>query len=433
MRMLFWISALGVGYVYIGYPALLVVWAGLRPRPVRRSNPMPEAEAEAGAEALPNISIVIAARNEAARLPARIDNLLALDYPSDRREIVVVSDGSTDDTLAVLSEYGGVLQPVAAPAAGKAAALNIAAARATGDVLIFADARQMFVPDALRQLVAPLSDPEVGGVTGELLLNCEQSDVAGRRTRADRRGQSSERPHSSRTPERRLGERRGRQTSTIGDGVGLYWRYEKQLRRLESAVGSTLGATGAIYALRRSLYRPLPENTILDDVLVPMRAVLAGHRVVFNERAIAFDRVSVDADAERRRKVRTLAGNFQILWQEPRLLLPVVNPVWLQYVSHKLGRLLVPYALVGLFLANLALAAEHPFYALTLAAQCGLYFLGGYGAWLDSLRGKRRETNATPRWLPVDRLARVALTFLVMNYAAVAGLASVLTRRQVWR
>jgi cellulose synthase/poly-beta-1,6-N-acetylglucosamine synthase-like glycosyltransferase len=438
MRLLFWISALGVGYVYVGYPALLVIWATMRPRPIRP----PGEPAAGGDEVLPRLSIVIAARNEAPRLRARIENLLALDYPSGRREILVVSDGSTDNTLALLSQYGGVLTPVAAPAGGKAAALNLGVAHATGEILIFADARQMFAPNALRALVAPFADREVGGVTGELLLDCEPSGVAGRRSSAERRCASVERPRDDRDDrhdrhdgglERRgRVDRRGRQASTIADGVGLYWRYEKQLRRLESLVGSTLGATGAIYALRRPLYRPLPDNTILDDVLVPMRAVLAGHRVVFTEQAVAFDRAAADARAERRRKVRTLAGNFQILWQEPRLLLPIVNPVWLQYASHKLGRLLVPYALVGLFIANIALAAEHSFYALTLAAQCALYILAGYGAWLDSLKA-RAAHDMTNGWLPVDRLARVALTFLVMNYAAVAGLLSALSRRQVWR
>ncbi len=429
MRLVFWISALGVGYVYVGYPVLLVVWASVRPRPIRTSLDT----ASSAHDAAPRISIVIAARNEATRLRARIENLLALDYPSDRRQIIVVSDGSTDDTLAVLSGYGGVLEPLAAPPRGKAAALNLGTAHAGGEVLIFADARQMFAPNALRALVAPFVDPEVGGVTGELLLDCEPSGVAGRRRGTERRGAPVDRRRYGRGPERRASlDRRGREASTIADGVGLYWRYEKQLRRLESTVGSTLGATGAIYALRRSLYRALPDDTILDDVLVPMRAVLAGHRVVFNEQAVAFDRVAADARAERRRKVRTLAGNFQILWQEPRLLIPVVNPVWLQYVSHKLGRLLVPYALLGLFVANLALAAAHPFYALTLAAQCGLYVLAGYGAWLDSLKA-RHAGEAAPTGLPVDRLARVALTFLVMNYAAVAGLLSALTRRNVWR
>jgi cellulose synthase/poly-beta-1,6-N-acetylglucosamine synthase-like glycosyltransferase len=168
---------------------------------------------------------------------------------------------------------------------------------------------------------------------------------------------------------------------------------------MESTIGSTLGATGAIYALRRSLYRPLPDHTILDDVLAPMRAVLQGYRVVFNERAIAFDRTAADARAEHRRKVRTSAGNFQILALEPRLLVPVANPVWLQYVSHKLGRLLVPYALLGLFVANLALAGRHLFYAFALAAQCALYLLAAYGAWLNFLavrRSRASEPGRTP-------------------------------------
>ncbi len=141
----------------------------------------------------------------------------------------------------------------------------------------------------------------------------------------------------------------------MGDGVGFYWRYEKALRRLESEVGSMLGATGAIYALRRALWQPLPPGTILDDVLAPMRAVLAGSRVCFEPRAQAFDYTPPDASTESRRKIRTLAGNVQILWFEPRLLVPFVNPVWLQYSSHKVGRLLVPYALMTLLASSIIL------------------------------------------------------------------------------
>jgi poly-beta-1,6-N-acetyl-D-glucosamine synthase len=170
--------------------------------------------------------------------------------------------------------------------------------------------------------------------------------------------------------------------SPMGEGVGLYWRYEKVLRRLESTIASTVGATGAIYALRRSAWQPLPEGTILDDVLAPMRAVLAGWSIAFDDRAKAFDHGSWDSATEARRKVRTLAGNVQILWLEPRLLLPFVNPVWLQYVSHKVGRLMVPYALVALLVSNLALAGEHLVYALALGAQCAFYLLAAYGAWL---------------------------------------------------
>jgi biofilm PGA synthesis N-glycosyltransferase PgaC len=388
MRSLFWISALSIAYVYMGYPMLLVVWA--RVRPGRRLD-----GSDAGAGPLPRVSVVIAARNEAARLPSRIDNLLALDYPADRREIIVVSDGSTDATLDVLRRCHDVVQSIATPPRGKAAALNLAVARATGDILVFADARQMFAPDALRALVTPFADARVGGVTGELLLDCEARDVAGRRSRCERRTIASRRLSAGRGEDRRTSaDRRGRVASTIGDGVGLYWRYEKQLRRLESTVGSTLGATGAIYALRRSLYQPLPDGTILDDVLTPMRAVLGGHRVVFSEAAIAFDRAAADVDAEQRRKVRTLAGNVQILGIEPRLLIPFVNPVWLQYVSHKLGRLVVPYCLLTLFAASIALAAEHAIYAIALAAQCALYLLAGYGAWLDFKTRRAPESRA---------------------------------------
>lgn len=393
MQLVFWLSALTVVYVYAGYPALLAVWARLRPHaPLRAAEPDAD---------LPTVSIVIAARNEAARLPARIENLLALDYPADRRQIVVVSDGSTDDTLAVLATFGAAVEGVSAPPRGKAASVNTAVARATGDILIFADARQMFAPDALRELVAPFADPAIGGVTGELLLDCEASEVAGRRAGMERRRiLMDRRRREERGPGRRLeSDRRGRIASTIADGVGLYWRYEKQLRRFESAVGSTLGATGAIYALRRALYRPLPPDTILDDVLTPMRAVLAGYRVVFSERAFAFDRAAADAGAEQRRKVRTLAGNVQILGQEPRLLVPIVNPVWLQYVSHKLGRLIVPYALLALFAASIVLAGTASVYTLALFAQCALYLFGGYGAWLE-LRSARPVLVQGPDTLP---------------------------------
>ena len=389
MRSVFWLSALMVAYVYAGYPVLLACWARWRPLPAPRP--------AAPSDDLPTVSIVIAARNEAARLAARIENLLALDYPADRRQIIVISDGSSDDTLRVLAAFGSAVETIAAPPRGKASSLNAGVARATGTILVFADARQMFAPDAVRELVAPFTDPAIGGVTGELLLDCEASDVAGRRAGAERRLWIDRRTREDRGPGRRLDvDRRGRIVSTVADGVGLYWAYEKQLRRWESCVGSTLGATGAIYALRRTLYRPLPDNAILDDVLTPIRAVLAGYRVVFSGRAFAFDRAAIDADAEQRRKVRTLAGNVQILGQEPRLLIPVLNPVWLQYVSHKLGRLLVPYALLSLFAASIALSEQAAIYTLALIGQCALYVLGGYGAWLEHRAVRRAQPLATP-------------------------------------
>jgi len=364
MESVFWWSIVVIVYVYAGYPLLLAAWARLTARTVRK--------ADIGtARDWPALSILVAARNEAARLPARIANLLDLTYPG-RREIIVISDGSTDDTVAAVSSFlsttraSSRVRVIEIPAGGKPLALNAGAAAADGEILVFADARQQFAPDALVQLIANFDDPRVGGVTGELLLDCESAPSGNE--------------------------------SSVADGVGVYWRYEKWLRRQESAVWSTLGATGAIYALRRSLWKPLPPDTLLDDVLAPMRAVLAGYRIVFEERALAFDRVSPNGAAESRRKTRTLAGNYQILAQEPRLLVPVLNPVWLQYVSHKFGRLLVPWALVGLFISTVVLAETSWVFASALAAQLGFYGLALAGAVMDA---RERHHSSGRAELPV--------------------------------
>ncbi len=382
MTLIFWGAIAVIAYVYAGYPLVLRVWARLGGRPL---------QIDPAADAVPGVSIVVAAHNEAPRLGARLDNLLALDYPEDRRQILVVSDGSTDGTIELLRRYQPLVEWVEVPRGGKAAGLNAARAHARFDLVVFADARQTFASDALRALVAPFRDPAVGGVTGELLLDCESALFSNQRTRGDRRRPVAQ-DRDGRTDRRSRVDRRSG-SSTIGDGVGAYWRYEKELRRLESRVGSTLGATGAIYAVRRALWTPLPAGTILDDVLIPMRIVLAGFRVVFAEGARAFDRAAVDADAESRRKVRTLAGNYQILWLEPALLLPWRNPVWIQYLSHKLGRLIVPYALLALFAASVALAQENVFAFTALCMQVTFYLLAGYGALIET---SSRRAAAAP-------------------------------------
>jgi cellulose synthase/poly-beta-1,6-N-acetylglucosamine synthase-like glycosyltransferase len=349
MEILFWTSAAVIAYVYVGYPLLLAAWARVAPRQPRKT--------PFRTGCWPTVSIVVATRNEAERLAGRIENLLALEY-DPQPEIIVVSDGSTDHTAAALAPYAGSVRLIELPARGKPAALNAGVAAASGDIVVFADARQRFERRAIRALVSNFADSAVGGATGELILDCE-SRAAG---------------------------------STIGEGVGAYWKYEKWLRRKESLIQSTLGATGAIYALRRGLWRPLPDETLLDDVLAPMRAVLEGWRIVFEENAIAFDRAAPDAAAEARRKRRTLAGNYQILAQEPRLLLPVVNPVWLQYVSHKVGRLLVPWTLLGALLSSTALFGSAPIYTAAFVAQAMFYGLAGVGAWLDA----RDRRNGQP-------------------------------------
>ncbi len=361
MDTLFWVSILVVLYVYAGYPALLAVWSVLAARPVRARAPHER-------RAWPAVSVIVAARNEAHRIDGRIRNLLQQAYPGPL-EVIVVSDGSTDRTAAVVSSFNTTqVRLIALPASGKPTALNAGAAAARGDILVFADARQRFAPDAIAALVAAFDDPDVGGVTGELVLDCEYDDA----------------------------------DSTISDGVGLYWSYEKWLRRQESVIRSTLGATGAIYALRRDMWQPLPAAALLDDVLAPMRVVLAGKRIVFEERARAFDRTAPDSAAESRRKIRTLAGNYQILALEPRLLIPFVNPVWLQYLSHKVGRLLVPWALLAVLVSSATLASTHWFYAGALVVQFGFYGLAALGGWIESRERQHDRPSARTRGkLPV--------------------------------
>jgi biofilm PGA synthesis N-glycosyltransferase PgaC len=352
MELLFWVSVAFVVYVYVGYPVLLAIWSRVATRPVRTGLPLDGRD-------FPTVSIVVAAHNESGRLPARVKNLEEQQYPKPI-EIIVVSDGSTDDTVAALAPFSERIRVIDLPRGGKPLALNAAVAAARGDIVLFADARQRFAPDATLALVSNFADPDVGAVTGELILDCEL--------------------HAADTD------------SAIADGVGLYWRHEKWLRRHESRVSSTLGATGAIYAMRRALWTPLPAETLLDDVLAPMRVVLGGKRVVYEERARAFDRVSATAYAESRRKTRTLAGNYQILRLEPRLLLPGVNPVWLQYASHKIGRLIVPWSLVAALASNAALARDGWFYTMALMVQLGFYGLAMLGGWNES----RRSTATSP-------------------------------------
>jgi cellulose synthase/poly-beta-1,6-N-acetylglucosamine synthase-like glycosyltransferase len=360
---IFWASAAVVLYVYLGYPLLLVVWSRLRPKPVRLQ----------GGE--PPVSVILAVRDEAEALDRKIANLRSLDYPRTHLQIVVVSDGRNANIAAVLRRNANLVDAIYVGRGGKAQALNAGVEAARHDILVFADVRQRFDRQALHGLVAPLADPTVGGVSGELMLDVEA----------------------------------GGGSAGIGEGLGGYWRYEKWLRRQESAIGSTMGATGAIYALRRSLWRPLPADTILDDVLAPMRAVLAASRVVFSSEALAFDPVA-PSGVELRRKIRTLAGNYQILRLEPRLLNPFRNPVWIQYMSHKVGRLLVPYALLALLATSTLLVTTSAFYALAFVAQVVFYGLAAYGAYLSRRDLRLAETVDEAREHTVNELIKGTTT-----------------------
>jgi poly-beta-1,6-N-acetyl-D-glucosamine synthase len=343
----FWTCVLVVTYVYVGYPLLLWVWSSVARRPVRKRR------------CEPDISLIVAVHNERSNIARRLENCLELDYPHGRLQIIVSLDAPEDGTDAVAEKFAarGVMVVHGTTHQGKAAAINRAVRHATGQVLMFADARQTFAPGVVRELVENFADPGVGVASGELVL----------------------------LDDRKLEAK---------DGAGLYWRYEKKLRMMESAVHSVLGATGAVYAMRRELFRPMEHGTILDDVASPMRAVLAGYRSVFDPAARAYDRVSDSPEEEYRRKVRTLTGNYQLLSQCPDLLVPWRNPVFLQFVSHKVGRLVAPYFLIALFLSNLFLL--HGPYIVAFALQACWYVLVLIGMAVSRYRSPARP--ATDSW-----------------------------------
>jgi cellulose synthase/poly-beta-1,6-N-acetylglucosamine synthase-like glycosyltransferase len=349
---LFWISLAYVSYVYFGYPALLLVWGRLSSRPVKKAPWEPE------------VTLIMAAYNEKDNLRQKLLNCLSLDYPREQLQFIVSLDGSTDgtDILAIKAATSGVHVLYSPRHSGKAAAINSAARHARGTVLVFVDARQTLHRNAIRELTANFSDPSVGAVSGELVIT------------------------SGNTESR--------------NGVGLYWKYEKFIRMGESRIHSVAGATGAIYAVRRECFRELPEDAILDDVMLPMSIVLSGWRVIMDPAAQAFDRAAENPEAEFGRKVRTLAGNFQLLSYMPELLVPWRNPIFIQFFSHKVARLFCPYALAVLLISNLFLLQGA--YLVFLILQLAWYGLAiaGYAVWNERLtaiaKSPEKQNAASP-------------------------------------
>jgi biofilm PGA synthesis N-glycosyltransferase PgaC len=349
----FWICAACVLYAYAGYPLMLGLLSHRRREPRR--------EPFRG-----SVSFVVAAHNEEANLNRRLNELAdQLDNSDIAGEIIVVSDGSDDSTADIARNFqrGQVHVLELTQHEGKAAALSAACALAQNEILVFADARQTWAADALVRLLENFADPRIGAVSGDLIVQSQPGIMA---------------------------------------GVGLYWRFEKWLRRQEGRLHSTIGVTGAISAVRRGLFRPIPPGTILDDVYWPLRVVLQGYRVVHDQRAHAYDRLPEHTGDEFRRKVRTLAGNLQLITRLPVLLLPWRNPVWWQWVSHKLLRLVAPWALLVILVISALLPG--PFYALALWTQLIVYAVG-----LSSI--KPVGGKPTP-------LAAAAGSFLVLNAAA---------------
>ena len=368
MKLLFWLCLGLVIYTYFGYVALLWVQSRLRSRPIQQRPILPE------------VSILIAARNEEANLPGKLKSLQNLNYPQKLLQIVIVSDGSTDRTASILREQGRcIVSVVLDQSHGKANALNEAVKHATGEILIFLDARQLVDANAILELVSCFADTTVGAVSGELLLEAG-SDVA------------------------------------ASHALGLYWKIEKTIRKLESASGSVIGVTGAIYAIRRELYINIPKGTILDDVIIPMNVARAGKRVVFQSTAIVRDHIFSEKRKEFSRKIRTLTGNYQLLRLAPWLF-SSVNHLLFRFVSHKIMRLLVPFFLLMMLAASGF--SGGPFYRGAFFLQVLFYAVAVLGMVVPSTK------NLKP--------VAVASTFVMLNAAAALALYNFISgRSEVW-
>lgn len=368
MRLTFWLCFALTGYAYFGYALWLAIYARLHKSPIL-IRPI-----------TPSISVIIAAHNEEARLPAKLDNLRLQDYPRDRIQIIIASDGSTDHTVDILQEQAPWILPlVLEESQGKAAALNAAVKHATGEILIFLDVRQVVEPNAISELVSCFADPDVGAASGELLLETATG-------------------------------------ATSDEALGIYWRIEKVVRKLESASGSVVGVTGAIYAMRRELYTEIPVGTLLDDVFVPMHVVRVGKRVVFQPSAIARDRLFSAKGKEFSRKVRTLTGNYQLLRLAPWLL-SAKNPLLFRLISHKLLRLFVPLFLF--FMLATSALTPGSFYRAIFWLQIGFYLLAILGMLNSTFK----------RFKP----AAISSTFVMLNAAAALAFYNFIAgKNKVW-
>ncbi|WP_051669377.1 glycosyltransferase family 2 protein [Bryobacter aggregatus] len=346
-------------YLMVGYPLLLWKW------------PFPRLAVAKDLSYLPSVSVLMAVHNGADFLEEKLNSLLALDYPPDKLEIHVLSDASSDQTEAIALRYadrGVILHSL--PRGGKAAALNYGMNRATGDIFFFTDVRQKLHPQALRQLVANFADSKVGAVTGELRI----------------------------TP---LGGVEGEQAA-----MDLYWRYELWARSKQSAQYSLFNTTGCLYAMRRSLTKALPPHTLIDDAELPLQAYLAGYRILFDPTSLAYDFPTAQG-TEWSRRMRTLGGMWQVFARHPRLLF-LPHPMWLHFVSHKFGRLLLPWCLLGIAITTLLLPAGWP-KTFLLWNEAALLLLAAVFPLLGEKSALRRYSS----W---------ARTFLVMNFAAILSL-----------
>jgi cellulose synthase/poly-beta-1,6-N-acetylglucosamine synthase-like glycosyltransferase len=362
-KFLFWASAAAFVYAYAGYPVLVWLVSWLRPRAVRR------------AECEPAVSVIITAYNEERDLASKLENTLALDYPKEKLEIIVASDCSSDRTDEIARAFAlrGVRLHRQAERLGKTAAQNAAVELARGEVILFSDATTLYQKDVLRALTPNFADPSVGCVAGKLIYVDSSS-------------------------------------SATGSGAKSYWGYETFLKTHESRACSLIGASGCLYAVRRTAYTPL-YNEACSDFIIATKMMEQGLRAVYEPAAVCTEETNQRADKELRMRVRVITQTYTDLWRHRAMLNPLRSGFYaVELLSHKVLRYLVPVLLLLVLLSTAALATRSWFYAALFGGQI-LFYAAALAGWLLERAGARLRPLALPAYFVLANLACIIAFF----------------------
>ena len=374
---LFWICLGLIAYTYVLFPILIIIRGWVWPRPYKSEEMKP----------LPLMSVIIAAYNEEKSIGEKLENVFSLDYPHDRLEVVIASDGSTDRTDEVIKNFeGSGIKLLSLPRQGKASALNAAVSASNGEILVFSDANSIYKADALRALIRPFADPIVGGVAGN------QSYL------------------------KKIGK------SSVGVGERSYWSFDRLMKESESKAGSTISATGAIYAIRRSLFQNVMEG-VTDDFYTSTGVISQGLRLVFAADAIAFEHPASTSKVEFGRKVRIITRGLRAIFiARSELLNPFRFGFYaIQLFSHKVLRRLIVFPLLLLFFVTPFLWTTHLFYKFMMLGQLAFYSLGALGLLLNGTRLGRLKILTIPFY------------FCLVNAAVVVATVNISQGRQIKR